>query len=446
MFTEAEICPVYLERIKLKNIRGCAALDVNLVGKRARPAGWTVLAGRNGTGKTTLLQAATATVIGPDNVLVMLERPDELVRHGQDEGRSDVWLSGADEDWRDPKDAKGSVHLGVSWGRGQGVTKHPPSGNHAFVENQLWGGAAFGAQPRGWFFAAYGAQRVATPATSTAEQLMAAPPRRSAVVSVFRRDASLMAAQAWARELGRLPPDNPTLALLHALLNDGLLSDDGAGTRITLGEAGIHVHRYEQALPLSALGQGFESLALLVVDIVRQMCAFFGENMFGSEVPTPPGGPALVNHSGVVLIDEIENHLHPALQQRVGFWLKAHFPNVQFIVTTHSPFICQAADEGGLFRVAQAGSVELVSPDVFRRVVNGSADDAVVTELFGLPYAFSPRSHDLREELARIESRILAGETLPPAVAERREELVGELPSDTNTEVDRLYEALRRRP
>ncbi len=447
---------MYLERIKLKNIRGCAALDVNLVGKRARPAGWTVLAGRNGTGKTTLLQAAAATVIGPDNVLVMLERPDELVRLGENEGRSDVWLTGADEDWRDPKDERGSVHLGVSWGRGQGVTKHPPKGNHVFVENQLWGGAAFGAQPRGWCFAAYGAQRLATPATSTAEQLMAAPPRRSAVVSVFRRDASLMAAHAWARELSRHPrgtsesappPYSPTLALLHALLNDGLLSDEGAGIRITLGEAGILVHRHEQALPLSSLGQGFESLALLVIDIVRQMCAFFGENMFAPDAPVWLAGvPVRVNHSGVVLIDEIENHLHPALQQRVGFWLKEHFPNVQFIVTTHSPFICQAADEGGLFRVAQAGSVELVSTDVFRRVVNGSADDAVVTELFGLPHAFSPRSHDLREELARIESRMLAGDTLPPAVAERREELVGELPSDTNTEVDRLYEALRRRP
>ena len=49
-------------------------------------------------------------------------------------------------------------------------------------------------------------------------------------------------------------------------------------------------------------------------------------------------------YEGVILIDEIDAHLHPAWQKRIGFWLKAHFPNIQFIVTTHSPFICQAAD------------------------------------------------------------------------------------------------------
>lgn len=446
---------MYLEKIKLENIRGVAALEVDLVGKRARPAGWTVLAGRNGTGKTTILEAAAATILGPDNVLVMLERPEELVRLNEAEGRSDVWLSGDSADWRAVGDSAGSVHLGVSWGRGQGARKHPPKGNHAFVENQLWGGAAFGAEPRGWCFAAYGAQRVAAPATSSAELLMSAPPRRSAVVTLFRRDSSLMAAHAWVRELAWHPggtreftsaPPNPTLDLLHALLNDRLLSDE-ADASIRLGEAGVTVQRPEGRLPLSSLGQGFESLALLVIDIVRQMCAFFGGRMFGPDVILwLRGMPVVIEHSGVVLIDEIENHLHPALQQRVGFWFKEHFPNIQFIVTTHSPFICQAADEGGLFRVSQPGSVDLVSDDVFRRVVNGSVDDAVVTELFGLPYAFSSRSHELREELAGIESRILAGETVPALVTERREEILGDLPNDTNTEVDRLYEALRRHP
>lgn len=445
---------MYLERIRLKNIRGAGVLDLDLVRHRATPAGWTVLAGRNGTGKTTILQAAAATVLGPDNVMVMLDSPDELVRLAEVEGRSDVWLTAAAEDWREPDDAAGPLRVGVTWSRERGPKKHVPRGSHSFVENQLWGGAAFGARPRGWLFAAYGAQRFASPATAIAEQLMAAPPRRSAVVTLFRRDASLMAAQTWVRDIGRgigAAEDDVAyftrLNVLRALLRDGLLSDSGATVDVDLNNEGAFVHRPEGRLPLRSLGQGFESLALLVTDIVRQMAAFYGDNfMAGQSFEAPRAGKMVVAHSGVVLIDEIENHLHPHLQQRVGFWLKEHFPNVQFIVTTHSPFICQAADEGGLFRVSDPGSVSLVSEDTFRRVVNGSADDAVVTELFGLAHAWSPRSHELREELAGIESRILAGRPVSPLVAERRQDLVDELPNDTNTEVDRLYEALRRGP
>jgi len=441
---------MYLERVQLKNIRGAVALDVSLVRRRKTPAGWTVLAGKNGTGKTTLLQAAAATVLGPDNVLVMLDETHDFVRLGEMEGRSDVWLQGEPEDWHGEGDVRGTARLGVTWSRKAAPRKHPPRGNPAFVENQLWGGAAFGGESKGWFFAAYGAQRFASFPTAVAEKLMAAPPRRSAVVSLFRRDASLLATQTWVREVRQnsvFPAVNERrdriLATLAALLGDGILSEDGSTSAIRLAGEGVEILHPEGGIPIRLVGQGFESLALLVTDIVRQMVRFHGDNFRPS---IDRNGRTIIEHSGVVLIDEMENHLHPQLQQRVGPWLKEHFPRVQFIVTTHSPFICQAADEGGLFRVTAPGAVEPVSGEVFRRVVNGSSDDAVLSELFGLEYPYSPHSRRLREELSEIDSQILSGRDLSPTTAQRRTELLAALPGDPKTEVDRLFEALRRRP
>ena len=49
---------------------------------------------------------------------------------------------------------------------------------------------------------------------------------------------------------------------------------------------------------------------------------------------------------GVVLIDEVDAHLHPTWQRRIGLWFREHFPKLQFIVSTHSPLICQAATVG----------------------------------------------------------------------------------------------------
>ena len=50
---------------------------------------------------------------------------------------------------------------------------------------------------------------------------------------------------------------------------------------------------------------------------------------------------------GIVLIDEIETHLHLELQKKIMEILTGIFPNVQFIVTTHSPFILNSPGKCG---------------------------------------------------------------------------------------------------
>jgi predicted ATP-binding protein involved in virulence len=43
--------------------------------------------------------------------------------------------------------------------------------------------------------------------------------------------------------------------------------------------------------------------------------------------------------------------MHVEWQQKIGFWLTSHFPNIQFLTTSHSPFICQAAGPRGVIRL-----------------------------------------------------------------------------------------------
>ena len=61
---------------------------------------------------------------------------------------------------------------------------------------------------------------------------------------------------------------------------------------------------------------------------------------------------------GVAAIDEIDAHLHPAWQQRIGDWFVEHFPETQFFVTTHSPIICRAARRGSVWLLPVPGSDE----------------------------------------------------------------------------------------
>ncbi len=129
-----------------------------------------------------------------------------------------------------------------------------------------------------------------------------------------------------------------------------------------------------RSVALTELSDGYRTVTGLVLDLVRQV---FVEN--GGAIPTDgDDNRVAITQDGVVLIDEIDVHLHVSWQRRIGFWLKEHFPNIQFIVTTHSPFICQAVDPGGLVRLSppweEGPAAEIVEGETFNRVVNGSTD------------------------------------------------------------------------
>lgn len=76
----------------------------------------------------------------------------------------------------------------------------------------------------------------------------------------------------------------------------------------------------------NTLSSGFVAVLDIVVDVIIRMEKQI-TTVFDFSIP------------GIVLIDEIETHLHLALQKKILGLLTTIFPNVQFIVSTHSPFI-----------------------------------------------------------------------------------------------------------
>jgi len=102
------------------------------------------------------------------------------------------------------------------------------------------------------------------------------------------------------------------------------------------------IHRGSGAgLPLRMLPSGVRCILAMVADMAWR-----------SFVLNPHlGADAAEFTPGVVLIDDIDLHLHPKWQRKVVGDLKKAFPKVQFIVTTHSPIIVQSLDEGELIKL-----------------------------------------------------------------------------------------------
>jgi predicted ATP-binding protein involved in virulence len=92
-------------------------------------------------------------------------------------------------------------------------------------------------------------------------------------------------------------------------------------------------HREE--FDFNTLSSGYSSILFILFDMMQQM-----QN---------DGGSFDYTKEGIALIDEVEAHLHISLQKKILPFLTGFFPNVQFIVTTHSPFILQSLKNAVIF-------------------------------------------------------------------------------------------------
>ncbi len=97
----------------------------------------------------------------------------------------------------------------------------------------------------------------------------------------------------------------------------------------------------------------------------------------------PPGG-RLVDHHGIVLVDEIDLHIHPKWQIDVLPILACALPKIQFIVTSHSPLVAGSLEWMNIIHMAP-GPKQSSRPGRIRKGVHGlDADQILLTEFFGM--------------------------------------------------------------
>lgn len=203
--------------------------------------------------------------------------------------------------------------------------------------------------PADWFCAGYGPFRRLTGGSAEGQWLVTTPGPTARMASLFYEGVALTEAVRWLTGMqlraleGREAARDLEAAALQVLA-DGLLPN---GCQVVdVNSDGLWVASHGHRLPLREMGHGSSSVVALVADLIKQIYDCYGDLYFEVHDGVP-----MITAPGVVLIDEAEARLDASWQQRIGTWLKTHFPNVQFIVSTGSPYICQAADPGGLIHL-----------------------------------------------------------------------------------------------
>jgi energy-coupling factor transporter ATP-binding protein EcfA2 len=209
-----------------------------------------------------------------------------------------------------------------------------------------------------------------------------------------------------------------------------LSSDPEGGIIITMRDG--------EQIPFSEFSLGYKTVTSWVIDLSWRLFT-----KFQGKTPKPLHEPA------IVLIDEIDLHLHPKWQREILQNLCDHFPNTQFVATAHSPVMVQAAMESNYSVLKfENGVVEILNQP--EGLDGWRVDQILTSELFGLESSRGLKYDKLIQQRSALMSKIRLSNEEKIELEKIDEELSG-LPSGDNPQdmrsreiVNDLYEKLMK--
>ena len=370
---------MYIDSIVMRAFRTFEQASIDFVhpdvttapeSERLKLPNMNLVLGSNGSGKTTLLKGVALAALGPA-VTASGVFPYHLIRRESGEPAEGGALieagftPGAQDDVPEQVsrvksririERLGDLERFVEW-------KHP--------DDELWH-PIFESRSDAFFFVGYGANRRVerSDRVDEAGRRASSSTRARRIMSLFEETYSLRPLSNWLPRYQQTNPDrfHETQTLVNHLLGPERYRFTGEM------EDGEYIFQHGRIrVPFPALSDGYRAFLGWIGDLLYHVCE------------TCPDERTLDQNQGIVMIDEVDLHIHPAWQMellpRVARWL----PRLQFIVTSHSPLLVGSLGWRNIILARQrengASCMERVAGVAVARM---DADQILLTELFGL--------------------------------------------------------------
>lgn len=421
---------MWLKTIKIDNVKCFSETVLNFYKSKGADSHqeryrWITLLGENGVGKSTLLQSIALLLAGPEAAKELLPRPTGWLRNQSRPAKLTA------EIFQDPKDEGDYGSPNKPWHRrkfsysyyitGDNEIKVPLAGRRRKKEEIYTEPAvieestnvvswlrlnAFASGNKGWFAAGYGAFRRLTRTSQILIPHMEILTRAGNFVTQFNEDSPLSFFERWMvyldyrqakdkndkqtrkmREIG----EKAVTTLLPRDVKIAEVTKDGLVNFLIDG----------RVVPSIGLSDGFRSVIALAGDLIWRLMQSFPD----MDDPTQA--------TGVVLVDELDIHLHPIWQRDIAAWLTKAFPNLQFVVATHSPMVAIGAGEDALtIRFEMNKMTGAVSAETVENIFLYDVDEALRSPAFKLVSTYSPQIQDKIDQYHQLRLRLIRKETM----------------------------------
>ncbi len=396
---------MWVEEFGLDNIR-CFDSPTNLrfVNASGERVKWVTFLGENGGGKSTALQAMGLLLAGPEGAQILLPRPIGWLRDESRHGRISTRIH---KDINDPG-VHGTSKKRAAFGYSYALTgnKRITFNNKVYTEPAITFARqqilswlrenAFPSKGTGWFAAGYGAFRRLTRSSQVIVPSLEPQARYTNFITQFDEAEPLSVFERWmvyldyriAKAHDKVAENQRKLgtAAINRVLPGGELFDSVTAEGRILFKIG------GQLVPTIGLSDGYRSILALAGDLIWRLILSF------------PDSSDPLQENGVVLIDELDIHLHPLWQRKIAGLLRDLFPNLQFFVATHSPLIAAGAGDDALtLRFDYNGGAATVSK--VENISAMSVDNILQSPAFGLVSPYSPQTQKKIERFEALDRK-----------------------------------------
>lgn len=355
----------YITNIKIEHIRSFPELSLNFLHLDEKPRMRTVILGRNGTCKTTLLRCIAIGLCEPEDGNSLVSEPiGKLIAENAKEGKITINLQ---------PDGIGERAYSV-------ITRiAKKNGKEIVLPNQIESPSS----PDDLFVCGYGAGRSTEGPDKFREYRII-----DSVYSLFQYDEPLISTELTLRRLkdylDTKKYEHTIKGIMKAL---GLTEKDkielpkGGGVLISGASIG-------QKVPIEGWADGYRVTFNWIMDL-------YARAMRANNV-TPSGGI-----KGILLIDELDQHLHPSMQTDMLPNFSNLFPELQIVTTTHSPLVALGASPEEIV-VLRRKRKYVYSEDIIPDFTGYSAEDMLADDRLFDTDVYSPSTSKKLDQYQKL--------------------------------------------
>ena len=319
---------MFLKRLQIEDVRSIADMELNLSDDDGSTRKWTLLLGENGTGKSTVLRCIALLLCGRDALPELLGNdPSDWIRAKRETARVSGVVATAEGDDQD---------ISLNLRRGESISKTVDRNASSLASLE----EALEQNGRSYFVAGYGASRrlgrtgIGTYGADTG--------RVGPVRTLFDADAMLVPFMSWAMDM-HYSKGEVALDMIRSTLAN--LLPDVTFRNIDKSRKTMIFETPDGPVSLADLSDGYQNVAAWVGDLLYRTTTTAFDDC---------SNPLATR--GLLLIDEIDLHLHVKWQRRLRHFLEDKLPQFQIVATTHSPMTAQQAGPAEIHVLARPTS------------------------------------------------------------------------------------------